>query len=336
MGYDHLLDETIITLDWPLEKRTDAIWRDSFIPYPKADEVLSHIDQLRKRPRTLRPQGALVAGVPGNGKSALFHEYARRHKPFKDPRHFPTQDNETQKLLLTAPPGNGKSALLQQYGRKHLGHSTPEVEIRPVIIALAPVNGGEGRLLSAILKAIGYREDWDKGSTDSKQRRVLNALVNCRVEIIMIDDINNMLYGGKKKSEALYGIRNISNYLKIPLIFAGSEEARIVLEDEPSIKTRLDVLELPLWTEGHEYCEFLYNLELTLSLRKSSYLWKREKAHLILELSKSLDPDRRPGILFNILKLVKTAAENGLRDGSEQITVEHLKSAAEPCRWSQN
>jgi len=334
VDYDHLLDETVATLNWPLEKRIDAVWCDSFIPYPMADEILSHIDRLRKRPRTLRPQGTLVAGIPGNGKSALFHEYARRHSPFNDPRHASIQDYETQKLLLTAPPGNGKSALLQQYGWKHLGHSTAEVEIRPVVIALAPVNGGEGRLLSAILKAIGYGEDWDKGSTDSKQRRVLNALVNCRVEIIMIDDINNMLHGGKKKSEALYAIRNISTYLKIPLVFAGSEEARIVFEDEPSIKTRLDVLELPLWTEGHEYCEFLYNLELTLSLRKSSCLWKKEKAHLVLELSKSLDPDRRPGILFNILKLVKTAAETGLRDGSEQITVEYLKSAADRCRWS--
>jgi len=330
VGSDHLVDEVVPTLGWQLDKRISFNWRDRFISHQKTDEIHALIDRLRARPRTLRPQGLLVASVPGNGKTALLQEYARRFAPHKNPEHA-DQDNETARLLLTATPGNGKTALLQEYAFRHPNYSTPETSIKPVVIALAPVHGGAGKLYSAILKALGYK-DWDQGSIDSKQRRLLNALVNCRVELVVIDDVNNWLHGGTSKSEALYAIRNISNCLQIPLVFAGSEEARIVFEEEDSIKTRLDIVELPLWSEGHEYYDFLFNLESTLSLKNASYLWKEEKSHLIMSLSGVLDPYGRRGIIYNILKLVKTATESGLQDGSECIEASHLKAAAEKQR----
>jgi hypothetical protein len=88
-----------------------------------------------------------------------------------------------------------------------------------------------------------------------------------------------------------------------------------------------------LWTEGRDFVKFLWELESTLSLKNASCIYKREKAHLIFELSKHLDPGGKAGVLNNILKLVKTAATNALNDGSEQIIDQHLKVAAERCAW---
>ncbi len=325
MGYEHLLDKTAKTLNWSLKERIRAIWEDSFIPYPQGNAVLSLFEELLSRPRTLRPQNILLTGVPGNGKTALLHEFEKRN-----PRRKKLANNqgETQKVLLTGAPGNGKSALLNECERRHPRQSEPGVEIIPILRTTAPVNGGEGKLLSTILQPFGY-SDWDAGSVVSKQRRVLTALFTCRVRLLMIDDVNNMLHGGKKKSEALFAIRNISNYLRIPIVFAGSEEAGIVFGDEESLTTRLEVSKLPLWTEGRHLSHFLWELESTLSLKKASCLYKKEKAHLIVDLSKSLDASGRGGVLVNILKLVKTAAINALKDESEQIMDRHLKIASE-------
>jgi len=327
MGCEHLFSETVKTLDWPLQDRIQCIWQDSFVPYPQAEEVLSRFEELKSRPRTLRPQDIFLTGLPGNGKTALLRESEERN---------PRQDNiattEAPKVLLKGPSGSGKSALLQECEKRNPWRKELPARSIPVLIATAPVSGGEGRLLSALLREIGY-EDWESGSVDCKQKRVLSALSACGVQLVIIDDINNMLFGGIKKFEALYASRSVSNYLQIPMVFAGSEEAAQVFGDESSLTTRLEVLELPLWIENRDFCEFLWGIQATLSLKKNSHLYEREKAHLVFELSKSIDSDGRPGRLVNILKIAKTAAVIGLRDGSEQITIEHLKSAAERCAW---
>jgi hypothetical protein len=325
LGYDHLLDETVETLNWSQKDRIKAVWYDTFIPYPRSTYIISRFDELIERPRTLRPQNILCPGPAGNGKTALLQEFENRNPRKKNPAEIA--------ILLSGIAGNGKSALLQECEMKYPSQVTRPIEIIPVIRTTAPVGGGEGRLLSAILQQFGYK-DWDTGSIDNKQKRVLLSLWICHVRLIIVDDVNNMLHGGKKKSEALYAIRNISNYLQIPIVFAGSEEAKVVFRDEPSLTSRLELLELPLWVENEDFYKFLWDLESTLSLKRSSHLYKREKAHIIFELSKSLDPDGRPGILVNILKIVKTAAVNAILDGSEYVTIQHLRSAAESGTWN--
>jgi len=330
LGYDHLLRETADTLNWSQKERIRCIWEDIFIPYPQSDLILTRIEELMERPRTLRPQDILLAGPPGNGKTALLQEYQKECARIESVHKT---DVEEPKILLTGTAGNGKSAIQQECERRNPPHSEPDVEIKPVLRTTAPVSGGEGKLLSAILQQFGY-ENWGAGSVASKQNRVLNALECCGVQLVIIDDVNNMLYGGKKKSEALYAIRNISNYLRIPIVFAGNEQAKAVFSDEPSLTSRLELLELPLWTENKDYHKFLWELEATISLKQPSQLYKKGKAHLIFELSKYLDPEGRKGILVNTLKLVKTAAVTAISDGTEYITIQHLESAAKRGTWN--
>jgi hypothetical protein len=319
VDYEYLIADTIETLEWSLVDRIRSIWEDGYIEYARANYISKQIDELLKRPKTLRPQNLALIGCPGNGKSALMCRYKESHSP-------------TPKIYIQGQPGNGKSGLLKQTVKLNPRHSELPAEIIPVLYVTAPIGGGEGRLLSWLLREIGY-VDWDLGTIDAKWKRVLNALSCCKVQLVIVDDIQNMLVGGKRKFEALYAIRNISNCLGIPAVFAGSEEVQDVFEGDTSLTTRLQVLELPLWRENHDFRQFLVGIQATLSLKKNSHLYEKQTAHRIFDLTKLLDPEDRPGILVNILKLVKSAAVEALRNGSEQVTIKDLDTAADRCAW---
>lgn len=328
-GYRHLLPEVTETLSLPLEERIRFNSMDRFVKYPLADEILGRLERLRTRPRTIRPQNIILSGPAGNGKTALLEEFLETHRATK-PLVAPGEKKAN--LLLTGQAGNGKTALLQEFVTRHPGHSTPSVELSPVI-RIEATSPGEGRLLSAILRGLSYDEDWDRGTIDAKLRRVLNGLHMCRVELLAIDEFHNMLNGGKRMYESLRIIKTISNLLQLPIVLSGTDDALMVLRSDPQFLTRFEVVKLPLWEDNQAYVDFLYRFEATLSLSKPSHLYGKEKAPVILELSKAIDPGGEPGVLYSVIKLIRLAAEAGLKDGSEQIEVMHLRRAAEDNRY---
>jgi type II secretory pathway predicted ATPase ExeA len=331
-GYPHLLPEVTETLSLPAEQRIRFNSIDRFVRYPLADEILGRLERLRTRPRTIRPQSILLSGPAGNGKTALLEEFLETHRSANSPV---APSEEKPNLLLTGQPGSGKTALLQELVTLHPGRSTPSVEIKPVV-RIEATSPGEGRLLSAILRGLGYDEDWDRGTIDAKLRRVLNGLHMCHVELLAIDEFHNMLNGGKRMYESLRIIKTISNLLQLPIVLSGTEDALTVLRNDRQLLTRFEVVKLPLWEDNQAYIDFLYRFEATLSLSKPSHLYSKEKAPVILELSKALDPERKPGVLYSVIKLVRLAAEAGLRDGSERIEIMHLRQVAEDNRYPED
>ena len=288
LSHTHLLPEVAQTMSWSLDKRIAQVWSDSFISYPASEKITFKIDQIRRRPRSIRPQNLLITGYPGTGKTAILNEVYRRNPEV----------------------------------------NTPDFIRKPVIFAETPAGAGEGRLLGAILRALGYHSDWDRGSIDSKTRKVLNALQKCQVELLMIDEVNNLLGGGKKTWEALRTLKEISNQLRIPIVFAGTEDAAVVLEEDSQLTSRIDVTRLRTWEYCKEFAKLLYDVESTIPLARPSRLYSKEMALEILKLSSSLNPQNRKGVLFDILKLVRSSAEYELRNGSEIISFETLKLMA--------
>ena len=145
--YKHLGAETKATLDWPVEERIRYNWQDWWVPYQAGEEAVRRIVAAMKRPKMTRPRG----------------------------------------IVLEAPAGNGKTSVLKKVSQLFPGYSLPEVEIKPTLQVMTPASAGDGRILGAILYALGYVNDWDKGNSDLKLRRVMNALSTCKVEILMFD-----------------------------------------------------------------------------------------------------------------------------------------------------
>ena len=113
---NYLLPQVRSALNLPSQDRINFILKDSFIPYEFA-KVLSRLEDLKNRPRSARPEGVLIVGPTGNGKTVLLREYVARNPCC----------------------------------------STLDVEIKPVVYVESPPTSGEKRLLAAILRGLATR-----------------------------------------------------------------------------------------------------------------------------------------------------------------------------------
>ena len=296
-SYNHLDTQTGATLNWSVDDRIRYNWNDWWVPYPAGDQAVGRIVAAMKRPKVTRPRG----------------------------------------IVLEAPAGNGKTSVLKKVSQMIPAQSLPDVEVKPTLYVMTPASAGDGRIVGAILYALGYTNDWDKGSADLRLRRTMNALQACKVDLLMFDEFHNLLDGGKKTFESLRRLKNISNDLGRPIVIAGTEKTSNVLKYDPQFTTRFDRVRLPLWEYNKALATMIYGVQSKLSLREDSRLYTDDKLRLIFDLSKFIDSDRRkrPGILDNMVRLVKTASEAVLLSGREAIEAEDLRRAAEEHAWGE-
>ena len=72
---DHLTDEAGDVLAESIDERVYFIRSKRWIPYPKALEILGHLNALLKHPRTTRMPSLAVYGDSGMGKSMLVEKF---------------------------------------------------------------------------------------------------------------------------------------------------------------------------------------------------------------------------------------------------------------------
>ena len=318
-SYDHLTELTRATLSWSKPDRIAYNWRDSWIKYRVADEILSDLEEAFNRPSAMRPLNELIVAPPGNGKTALLHEIGEAHP----------------NVLITSPPGNGKTGILRAEVNTHPEVGAKEVEVKPVVYALTPADCNEGKLWSEFLKRLGY-PNYDIGPVITKKRIVLNALIQCQTKLILVDEVHNMLVGRAKAEKSLAVLKNISTETGRPIVFAGTNDAREVLEFDTQLTTRLTMHEIPIWKNDYEFARLLYGMQATLSLHNLSSLHEDPLRTKIFDLSKGFDTNptlKHSGILVNVLNLVRFAAGYAIRDGTEKILSKHLELAASKKQW---
>lgn len=220
-------------------------------------------------------------------------------------------------MLISGPSGSGKSTILKVFTKKHPRESLPDYERIPVLRVETPEVPGGRRFLGAILEAFGF-DDYDKTSFETRKIRVKRELEGCKVKILLIDEIHNLLAGSPKlKEETCNLLKSLSNSFDLPIVLAGTERAENVFRYDAQLVSRFPMFRLPVWTDGKAYRVFLKMLESTIPLREPSGLANSELATHILKQSN--------GVLADIVLMVKTAARLAVIDGSEKITIDHLK-----------
>ena len=231
-------------------------------------------------------------------------------------------------LLIVARSGNGKSSILEYFENRHPAMVNSEGHpVTPVIAVEMPSDPTPSSMYSAILwrMAIGHRET---DSAKVKCRQVEDILRYAHVRMLLLDEFNNVADAGREARNILSAVRSLSNKLKIPIAAAGTQSAINALNQDPQLKSRFQPFALRAWKLDMKYLQFLASYERLLPLHHPSNLTSEALATLIHRLCGEA--------IGETVKLLKAAAMQAIKSGTEKITpeiVSSLKGVA-VTRWN--
>ena len=234
-----------------------------------------------------------------------------------DLRNFP-KNLRPNNILLVARSGNGKSSIIDYFVKRHPMGATEEGKlVVPVLKVEMPSKPDESEFWSLILWILGIsHREGDRAA--HKKRQAKSAMVYANVQMLALDEFNNVAEAGRATADLLAAIRNLSNELRIPIVAAGTEKAINALNLDPQLKSRFEPIALPKWSLDKEYLSFLASYEQLLPLAKPSKLIERELATTVFSMAGNT--------IGQTVKLLRRASVAAIESGTEQITLDLLKS----------
>lgn len=292
-GEDHLIPETRILLRKPPEER---------------------IAFLRKR---------LGAKVHKDKPLGIWIPYERSKLGVKKLRemYLLAADGLTDLgLAIYGPTGVGKSMLI----RKLVDDLTREGICKGGDIVWMDIRetAGEKRLLKAILREL--RVDFSShDDTDTLLDRVLNALKDQEVKMLVFDEIHNLLTGETYTQETLNAIKYLWNNSTTAIVLVGTERVKDLIEKEDKDKEmdgRFLQFELHGWIGSGDpnYLEFLTLAETRIPLPNPSHLASKRIADMLFEWSR--------GTARRLLWLIRETAIEAIESNSHQMSETHFQS----------
>ena len=222
-----------------------ALWVDRWVSYPRAERILSRLDDLMYLPARVRMQNVLIHGNSGAGKSMIIEKFIRSHSLELD-----REDAARPIVSMQMPPlptlRSFFSELLRSldctviFGSKisELEHDTLRQlkKARPRLLAIDEIH----HLLAC---------------TPREQRAALNVL------------------------------KFLSNELRVSIVALGTSEALHVMRTDPQIASRFQSCALPSWTANDDLRSFLAGFLQQLDVDGKDIVNNRIAIDYILELT---------------------------------------------------
>jgi len=271
--YDHLFPNYREQAELPDQARIDWLRRDRWISLPQAEAALDRLEELLTYPPRGRMPCLLLFGSTGMGKSEILNRFAERHAGTYD-----TRSGLTNMAVITVqmPP-----------------QPTEEEFYTELMLAL---NFGE-------VERFGLR------SLRALARRTLSEF---GTKVLVLDEIDKMLAGtGRQQRVFLNTIRFLTNDLSIPIVCAGTEDARIALLTDPNLADRFGAFQLVSWRNDHALRQLMISFAGLLPLRRPSQLDTQEERKKVIALTQ--------GVTGRIFRLIEAVAIAAIRNGREMI-----------------
>lgn len=278
--FPHLNKKGLSLVGLPDDERIFAIREGAWIPYPRAKEILVRLEDMYEYPRIDRMPGMMIVGASNNGKTNILRHFEALHKL------VPNLDGD--------------------------------YSIIPVLYVEAPNRPDVGKFYDKIMEAI-WQPYSIRAKESEKERVVLKVLQQVQLKVLLIDEIQHIIAGGRvKQQEFRNALKTLANTLKICIVCAGVEEAFNVFTTDSQLSNRFEPEFLPKWQLNNSYGDLLRSFEKRIPLKKPSNLHETAMAQKLIWMSE--------GILGETHEILKRAAVEAIKSGTEQITLEILQN----------
>ncbi|MCB1734033.1 MAG: TniB family NTP-binding protein [Gammaproteobacteria bacterium] len=249
-SYTHLNRKTREAVIMPREQRLAYARRSRWVPYERAIEIESIIDDLLQMPVDERVSNLLIFGSADSGKTELSKHYFRKHLP---------KDRSD---------GEGIEA--------------------PVIWVEAPSIPDEKEFYEEILTALRCPFKLTDGRL-MKRAQVNTMIEQLGIRLIIVDEFHNVLAGGGKTQAAfLAALKRMSNVMGIKFAMFGTQKALRVIESDEQLSSRFEIEPLPKWRRDAHFQRLLVNFERQLPLKEPSKLHQPELAEWLFDQSEGM------------------------------------------------
>jgi len=224
------------------------------------------------------------------------------------------QRNRMPCLLVHGRTGMGKTMILKKFFRDHPRTLDPQQGLgqNPVVLMQLPPEPVEVSFYEELLGALGLPLAGEISRVRAR-RMARDALKIIGARVLIIDEIHALLVGGERQQRIFLNvIRLLANDLEMPLVCAGTPEARRALLTDNGLADRFESVELPRWTNSVSFRRLLASFGAILPLRRPSELDHERVRATILTLSE--------GITVRIVRLLEQLAIDAIGRGVECIT----------------
>jgi TniB protein len=255
------------------DERIDWIRQERWIHYPRADQVIVRLADLLTYPPRDRMPCLLLFGATGMGKTRIVHKFLREHR----------------------------SSFDERCGRTRL----------PVAAVQLPPTPSERDFYEELLISMGAVLPLQQSVSTLRHRtRVLARQLEVRM--LIIDEIHAILAGTYREQRILLNsLRFLANDLHIPLVCAGTHEAKAALMTDQQLADRFEAWELPAWQDDAALHQLLAAFAAILPLRHASEVRDGRLRRRVLGLTE--------GIMVRICRLMEAAAIQAIESGHERI-----------------
>lgn len=241
---DHLSPKTRAMLGRSVDERLAYFRKDSWIPYPCADDILKQLEDLLRYPKCERMPNLAISARSNNGKTRLLQHFLSSHKASDNPQ--------------------GGAIVV------------------PALYLQCPGVPDESRLYDAILIKL-FRSFKASASPREKLRLVLDVLREIQLRMLIIDEANYTESGSADRQKTfLNALRYIGGELQISIVSAGTEEMMRVIRTVPAAENRFIPAFIPLWKDDDSFRRLMASFEMLLPLEYPSGLSTKKMSSLLL------------------------------------------------------
>lgn len=225
-------------------------------------------------------------------------------------------------MVLHGDSNIGKTLIVAKFQREHPDRfdDVRGVERRDVVVMQMPATPDQHRFYTALLFVLGAPHS-ASASLSVLERLARELLRRIAPRMLVVDEVHHLLAGNYREQRAsLNLLKFLANDLRFSIVLVGTADAPLALTTDPQMISRFTPFEIPRWRESDDLRRLLGAFERVLPLRKPSDLMQRAIAQFVLAAS--------DGLTGEISRLLNEAAALAITDGTEHITLEHLKHVA--------